>query len=204
MSDARSFIDGFLQQRGYLPLQQRFGIVVGWHRAITRYLLHGDRLGEGAEKDPIVRDYRDALKFLQLTAEGKFSGAGRPGGQLHQRGPQVVTPGRTFSLDQLKDFDMSSAPFDHNLIIERLKDQVAVLASVGGAADFAAIKAVRDFRTPTAYVILAEANADAALVRSTPAQRPGRWSRCDSVLWLQPATTGTTRARTRWTIYARY
>ncbi|WP_223723804.1 hypothetical protein [Pseudomonas aeruginosa] len=51
---------------------------------------------------------------------------------------------------------MSSAPFDHNLIIERLKDQVAVLESVGGAADFAAIKAVRDFRTPTAYVILAE------------------------------------------------
>ncbi|MDF5986529.1 DUF1320 family protein [Pseudomonas aeruginosa] len=39
VSDARSFIDGFLQQRGYLPLQQRFGIVVGWHRAITRYLL---------------------------------------------------------------------------------------------------------------------------------------------------------------------
>ncbi|WP_441295639.1 phage tail terminator protein, partial [Pseudomonas aeruginosa] len=38
---------------------------------------------------------------------------------------------------------MSSAPFDHNLIIERLKDQVAVLESVGGAADFAAIKAVR-------------------------------------------------------------
>ncbi|MCZ7780418.1 phage protein Gp36 family protein, partial [Pseudomonas aeruginosa] len=60
VSDARSFIDGFLQQRGYLPLQQRFGIVVGWHRAITRYLLHKDRLGEGAEKDPIVRDYRDA------------------------------------------------------------------------------------------------------------------------------------------------
>ncbi|MDF5984023.1 DUF1320 family protein [Pseudomonas aeruginosa] len=48
--DARSFIDGFLQQRGYLPLQQRFGIVVGWHRAITRYLLHKDRLGEGARK----------------------------------------------------------------------------------------------------------------------------------------------------------
>ncbi|MDF5991371.1 hypothetical protein P4119_18070 [Pseudomonas aeruginosa] len=31
--------------------------------------MHKDRLGEGAEKDPIVRDYRDALKFLQLTAE---------------------------------------------------------------------------------------------------------------------------------------
>lgn len=46
---------------------------------------------------------------------------------------------------------MSSAPFDHNLIIERLKDQVAVLASVGGAADFAAIKqsAISGHRPPT-------------------------------------------------------
>lgn len=105
VSDARSFIDGFLQQRGYLPLQQRFGIVVGWHRAITRYLLHKDRLGEGAEKDPIVRDYRDALKFLQLTAEGKFSlGQDDPVANSTSGAPQVVTPGRTFSLDQLKDF----------------------------------------------------------------------------------------------------
>jgi len=105
VSDARSFIDGFLQQRGYLPLQQRFGIVVGWHRAITRYLLHKDRLGEGAEKDPIVRDYRDALKFLQLTAEGRFSlGQDDPVANSTSGAPQVVTPGRTFSLDQLKDF----------------------------------------------------------------------------------------------------
>ncbi|MDF5999927.1 DUF1320 family protein [Pseudomonas aeruginosa] len=50
VSDARSFIDGFLQQRGYLPLQQRFGIVVGWHRAITRYLLHKDRLVKARRK----------------------------------------------------------------------------------------------------------------------------------------------------------
>ena len=73
-----------------LPALQAFWHRGGWHRAITRYLLHRDRLGEGAEKDPIVRDYRDALKFLQLTAEGKFSlgqddrwptpPAGSPGG----------------------------------------------------------------------------------------------------------------------------
>ncbi|MDF3932936.1 phage tail terminator protein [Pseudomonas citronellolis] len=50
---------------------------------------------------------------------------------------------------------MSSAPFDHNLVIARLKEKVPELQSVGGAADFAAIKTVRDFRTPSAYVILA-------------------------------------------------
>ncbi|WP_254794013.1 phage protein Gp36 family protein [Pseudomonas aeruginosa] len=62
-------------------------------------------MGEGAEKDPIVRDYRDALKFLQLTAEGKFSlGQDDPVANSTSGAPQVVTPGRTFSLDQLKDF----------------------------------------------------------------------------------------------------
>lgn len=50
---------------------------------------------------------------------------------------------------------MSSAPFDHNLVIARLKDQVPELQSVGGAADLAVITAVREFRTPSAYVILA-------------------------------------------------
>lgn len=50
---------------------------------------------------------------------------------------------------------MSSAPFNHNLVIARLKDQVPELQSIGGAADLAAITAVRDFRTPSAFVILA-------------------------------------------------
>ena len=38
---------------------------------------------------------------------------------------------------------MSSAPFDHNLVIARLKDRVPELQSVGGAADFA--ESVADF-----------------------------------------------------------
>lgn len=50
---------------------------------------------------------------------------------------------------------MSSAPFDHNLVIARLKDQVPELQEVGGAADLAAIRQIRDFRTPSAFVILA-------------------------------------------------
>lgn len=105
VNDAQAYIDGFLQQRGYLPLQQRFGIVTGWARAIARYLLHKDRLGPGEDKDPIVRDYRDAVKFLQLTADGKFSlGQDDPVATPSNGAPQVCTSGRTFSLDSLKDF----------------------------------------------------------------------------------------------------
>lgn len=50
---------------------------------------------------------------------------------------------------------MSSAPFDHNLVIARLKDQVPELQEVGGAADLAAMQKLRDFRTPSAFVLLA-------------------------------------------------
>lgn len=104
VNDAQAYIDGFLQQRGYLPLQQRYGIVTGWARAIARYLLHKDRLS-GEQNDPIVRDYRDAVKFLQLTADGKFSlGQDDPVATPSNGAPQVTTPGRTFSLDSLKDF----------------------------------------------------------------------------------------------------
>ncbi|MDF3841103.1 DUF1320 domain-containing protein [Pseudomonas citronellolis] len=105
VNDAQAYIDGFLQQRGYLPLQQRYGIVTGWARAIARYLLHKDRLGPGEDKDPIVRDYRDAVKFLQLTADGKFSlGQDDPVATPSSGAPQIATSGRTFSLDTLKDF----------------------------------------------------------------------------------------------------
>lgn len=105
VNDAQAYIDGFLQQRGYLPLQQRFGLVTGWARAIARYLLHQNRLGPGEEKDPIVRDYKDAVKFLQMTAKGEFSlGAEDPVNNASSGAPQVETSGRTFSLDSLKDF----------------------------------------------------------------------------------------------------
>lgn len=48
------------------------------------------------------------------------------------------------------------APFDHNLVIERLRDQVKVLKHVGGAAELGTITQLRDFRTPAAYVLLAQ------------------------------------------------
>jgi len=79
VGQAESLVDGFLAQRGYpLPLSPVPELVTGWVRDIARYLLHKDRGGKEAD-DPIVRAYRDALKFLEMIAAGKFSlGASDP------------------------------------------------------------------------------------------------------------------------------
>lgn len=69
---AGELIDGYLVRRGYLPLAvPPPGIVVEWCRAIARYYLHQNRIAD-EKSDPIARDYRDALRLLQQTADGKF------------------------------------------------------------------------------------------------------------------------------------
>jgi phage gp36-like protein len=72
MENAESIVDGYLARSGYsLPLSPVPLLVSGWVRDIGRYILHKDRISaEGS--DPILRAYRDAMKLLQLTAEGKF------------------------------------------------------------------------------------------------------------------------------------
>lgn len=73
VTEAESLIDGYLAKRSYpLPLSPVPKLVTGWARDIARYLLHKDRGGK-EDNDPIVRNYKDALKFLGLVAEGKFS-----------------------------------------------------------------------------------------------------------------------------------
>ncbi len=73
ITDANALIDGFLARRGYtLPLNPLPPIVSSWARAITRYKLHRNRISD-PKTDPIARDYQDAMKFLQLTANGQFS-----------------------------------------------------------------------------------------------------------------------------------
>lgn len=72
VTEADAIIDGYLARRYTLPLAKTPGLLATWSRAIARYKLHGDRIGD-ERTDPIVRDYRDALKLLQLIAEGKFS-----------------------------------------------------------------------------------------------------------------------------------
>lgn len=102
---ANGAIEGFLVRRGYtLPLAKRFLVVTGWARAIARYHLHKDRLS-GEQTDPIVRDYRDAMKMLQLTAEGKFSlGTDDPLTPVASGAPKVSGPPRTYNYDTLQDF----------------------------------------------------------------------------------------------------
>ncbi|MDT4857953.1 hypothetical protein FQZ97_923990 [compost metagenome] len=52
-----------------------------------------------------MRDYRDALKFLQLVADGKFSlGEADPIAPTGGGGPDFSAPPRVFSRDALKDF----------------------------------------------------------------------------------------------------
>jgi phage gp36-like protein len=78
VAEAGALIDGHLAQRGYtLPLALPPGsagrnMLGVWARAITRYLLNQDRITDEG-KDPVARDYRDALKLLGQLAVGKFS-----------------------------------------------------------------------------------------------------------------------------------
>lgn len=72
IAEADALVDGYLGRRYTLPLPNPPGILITWSRAIVRYKLHNDRITDD-RTDPIARDYRDAVKFLQLIAEGKFS-----------------------------------------------------------------------------------------------------------------------------------
>ena len=74
-------IDARLGRRGY-PLPQdpvQFPILTVWARAIARYHLHPQREGTQETTGRIERDYRDAIRALDLVADGKLSlGAGDP------------------------------------------------------------------------------------------------------------------------------
>ncbi len=71
MIEAESIVNGYLGKRGYgLPLSPVPSLVTGWVRDIGRYLLHKDRISD--DKDSILRNYKDALKFLGMVADGSF------------------------------------------------------------------------------------------------------------------------------------
>ncbi|TBU75200.1 phage tail terminator protein [Phytopseudomonas daroniae] len=53
---------------------------------------------------------------------------------------------------------MSNAPLDTRLVIERL-NMLEQLQTVGTAADYAAVKGLSSFRTPSAYALLSRENA---------------------------------------------
>lgn len=109
LTDADGVIEGYLSLRKprpyVLPLSPVPGIVSVWARQIARYLLSKDRVGTREETDPVVRDYRDAIRFLELTRDGKFNlGADDPLPAPSAGAPEVCAPPRTFTHDTLRDF----------------------------------------------------------------------------------------------------
>lgn len=53
-----------------------------------------------------------------------------------------------------------SAPFDINLVIDRLRAEVTELQSVEGVAEYGAVTSLRDFRTPCAFALLVRERGD--------------------------------------------
>lgn len=70
--EATGLVDGYIGKRYRLPLPNPPKILATWARSITRYKLHANRISD-ERTDPIARDYRDALKFLEQVAKGQFS-----------------------------------------------------------------------------------------------------------------------------------
>lgn len=104
IADADGVIDGYLRKAGYaLPLTPVPRLVVVWSRAITRYYLHKNRRSLESD-DIIVRDYKDALRFLEQTVGGKLSlGADDEVVETGAGMPQV-TKGSSRMRDALRDF----------------------------------------------------------------------------------------------------
>lgn len=102
---ADALIDGYLAKRRYpLPLTPVPGVVTEWSRQIARYYLHKDAITD-ERTGPIARDYRDALRMLQLVADGKFSlGGNDPQTPAVERDVRYFGQPRKFTDDSLGDY----------------------------------------------------------------------------------------------------
>lgn len=111
VAEADATIDGYLAKRGYavpmeLAAESARKLIAGWSRAIARYLLQKDSISD-EKTSAIARDYRDAQRLLQATADGKFSlGAEDP--QAPGAGPSTdvrfAYPEPVFGRAQLRAF----------------------------------------------------------------------------------------------------
>lgn len=91
---ADSEINARLSHRGYsVPMSaESFPILMVWAAAITRYHLARMRDRTSEETGRVERDYRDALRALQMVADGKLSlGAGDPLAAAQQTAAVHVT-----------------------------------------------------------------------------------------------------------------
>lgn len=97
-------VDARLAPRGYaVPLDaDAFPVLTVWARAIARYHLHRSRDRTSEETGRIERDYRDALKALDMVAAGKLGlGANDPVMASANDGVLVESAGRFFSRKTL-------------------------------------------------------------------------------------------------------
>lgn len=101
---ADALIDGYLAKRGYaLPLSPVPGLVTAWARAIARYQLHKDRRPLD-DKDPITRNWRDALRLLAQTADGKFSLGAGDAVAIDKTDARITHAPQVFGRDELRAF----------------------------------------------------------------------------------------------------
>lgn len=107
IAQADGEIESRLAVRGYaLPMDPaQFPVLVVWGRSISRYHLNRTRDRTSEETGRIERDYRDALRALDLVAAGKLSlGAGdplAPGAATTPGAVRVESQPRIFSRDTL-------------------------------------------------------------------------------------------------------
>lgn len=105
IAQADGEIESRLAVRGYtLPMDPvQFPVLSVWGRAIARYHLNRNRDRTSEETGRIERDYRDALRSLDLVAAGKLSlGANDPLTQGAAPGAvRVESQPRIFSRDTL-------------------------------------------------------------------------------------------------------
>lgn len=106
-AQAGAEMDTRLALRGYtVPLDPlQFPVLGVWARAIARYHLHRQRDRTSEETGRIERDYREALRSLDMVAAGKLSlGAGDPlasGAAGTDGGTRVASQPRMFSRTTL-------------------------------------------------------------------------------------------------------
>lgn len=109
LDSADALIDGYLRMRKpvpyTVPLSPVPEVVSVWAQWIGRYLLHKERFGTEEKTDPVVRDYKEAIRLLQEVRDGKFSlGVEDPLPPPSSGAPAFCGPARVFSMDTLKDF----------------------------------------------------------------------------------------------------
>lgn len=103
LAHADGLINGYLQSRYLLPLKGNYPILVTFAVDIARYLLLG---AEASETQPARDRYKDAIRYLEMLAEGKISLGTDTDGQPGPEGGRigVVGGGRVFTDDSLREY----------------------------------------------------------------------------------------------------